>query len=222
MKSPKCFLVIPIFIFFISCKQADAVPYFGIEFLFKESQPINDREIRQLPNKFLGNYISSDSTYLIIKNQVIYYKWSTKNNISFSDFKSLKDSLRIVDNKLFIDDQFVEFRKLKDSIEITNTNYDTIFSISDSNKAKRVKGSIVLNTKDSIFWKIKIMSLNKKTLSLMTLVSDEDLTRLDSLSKVKVQKIDSTKNVFELSKTEFKKMLALKRLGFIQEYKKLD
>jgi hypothetical protein len=116
----------------------------------------------------------------------------------------------------------VEFRKLKDSIEITNTNYDTIFSISDSNKAKRVKGSIVLNTKDSIFWKIKIMSLNKKTLSLMTLVSDEDLTRLDSLSKAKVQKIDSTKNVFELSKTEFKKMLALKRLGFIQEYKKLD
>lgn len=222
MKSPKCFLIIPIVIFFISCKQADPVPYFGVEFLFKETQPINDGEMKQLPNKFLGKYISSDSTYLIIKNQLIYYKWSTKNNISYSDFRSLKDSLRIVDNKIFIDDQFVEFRKLKDSIEITNTNYDTIFSISDSNKAKRIRGSIVLNIKDSIYWKLKIISINKKTLSLMTLVSDEDLTRLDSLSKVKVQKIDSTKNVFELSKTEFKKMLALKRLGFIQEYKKLD
>jgi hypothetical protein len=56
----------------------------------------------------------------------------------------------------------------------------------------------------------------------MTLVSDDDLTRIDSLSKIKVQKIDSTRNVIELSKTEFKKMLTLKNLGHIQEYKKLD
>lgn len=56
----------------------------------------------------------------------------------------------------------------------------------------------------------------------MTLVSEEDLTRLDSLSKNKVQKIDSTKNVIELSKSEFKRMLTLKKLGYIQEYEKLE
>lgn len=175
-----------------------------------------------MPNKFIGNYINQDSTYLIIENQVIYYKWRTKNNISFSEFNSLKDSLKIVDNKIYFDDEFVEYRKLKDSVEITNTNYDTLFSISDFNKAKRIKCLIVLNTKESIYWKIKVLSLNKSTLNLMTLVSEEDLTRLDSLSKNKVQKIDSTKNVIELSKSEFKRMLTLKKLGYIQEYEKLE
>lgn len=44
MKSSRCFIIIPILLFFISCKQAD-VSYYGIEFLFKETQPINDREL---------------------------------------------------------------------------------------------------------------------------------------------------------------------------------
>jgi hypothetical protein len=123
---------------------------------------------------------------------------------------------------LFDSKKFFDFRKVKDSIEITDTYYDTIFSISDFNKVNRIKGAIVLNAKDSIYWKIKILSLDKKNLKLMTLVSDDDLTRIDSLSKIKVQKIDSTRNVIELSKTEFKKMLTLKNLGHIQEYKKLD
>lgn len=222
MKSSKYFLLILVFIFFISCKQADAVPYFGIEFLFKETQPINDRELRCLPNRFIGNYINQDSTYLIINDKIIYFKWVTKKHISFSDFDSIKDSLRIVKNRIYYDTIFFEFRKLKDSIEITNIYYDTIFSFSDSNKAKRINGLVVLNTKDSIYWKLNILSLNKKKLNLTTLVSDEDLERIDSLSKFKIQKIDSTKNVIELSKTEFKKMLSLKKLGHIQEYKKLD
>jgi hypothetical protein len=222
MKSSKYFLLIPVLIFFISCKQADAVPYFGIEFLFKETQPINDRELSYLPNKFIGNYINQDSTYLIINDKIIYCKWVTKNQISFSEFDSLKDSLRIVQNRIYFDNNFFEFRKLKDSIEISKIYYDTIFSFSDSNKAKRISGLVVLNTKDSIYWKLKILSLNKKTLNLITLVSDEDLERIDSLSKIKVQKIDSTKNLIELSKLEFKKMLSLKKLGYIQEYKKLD
>ena len=42
------------------------------------------------------------------------------------------------------------------------------------------------------------------------------------IKKIKEQKIDSTKNVIQLSKTEFKKMLTLKNLGYTQEYKKLD
>lgn len=222
MKSSKCFFIILILIFFISCKKVEAVPDFGIDFLFKESQPINDCELNHLPNKFIGNYINQDSTFLILGKKVIYYKWITKNNISFSEFNSLKDSLKIIGNKIFFDNEFVEFRKLKDSVEIIDTNFDTLFSISDSNKAKRIKGSIILNTKDSVYWKIKVLTLNKSTLSLRTLVSEEDLTRLDSLSKIKVQKIDSTKNIIELSKTEFKKMLALKKLGYIQEFKKLE
>lgn len=209
---------------FFSCKQAEAVPDFGIDFLFKEPQPINDREIKHIPNRFVGSYINQDSTYLIITDKVICNKWITRNNISLSEFESVKDSVKIIGNRMYLFDskKFFDFRKVKDSIEIKDTYYDTIFSISDFNKVNRIKGAIVLNAKDSIYWKIKILSLDKKNLKLMALVSDDDLTRIDSLSKIKVQKIDSSRNVIELSKTEFKKMLTLKNLGHIQEYKKLD
>ena len=224
MKPTKYFLLILVFVSFVSCKQAEAVPYFGIDFLFKESQPINHSELKHFPNKFIGSYINQDSTYLIITDKLIYNKWINRNYISLSEFDSVKDSVKIVGNKMYLLDskKFLDFRKVKDSIEITDTYYDTIFSISDYNKANRIKGAIVINTKDSIYWKIKILSLDRKNLKLMTLVSEDDLERIDSLSKIKVQKIDSTKNVIQLSKTEFKKMLTLKNLGHTQEYKKLE
>ncbi|QBZ98716.1 hypothetical protein [Flavobacterium sangjuense] len=222
MKSSKCFLVISLFTLFISCKQADAVPYYGIDFLFKAPQPIDDREVNHLPNRFIGNYTNQDSTNLIIENKTVYYKWKTKNNISFSEFDSIKDSLRILENRIYFDDKFVEFRKLKDSVEITDVNYDTIFSISDFQKVKRIKNSIVFSTKDSIYWKMKILTLDNNRLTIKTLVSDEDLKRMDSLSKIKAQKLDSTKIIVQLSKKEFKKMLTLKRFGYDQNFKKTD
>lgn len=222
MKSTKCFLVITLFILFFSCKQVDAVPYYGIDFLFKAPQPIDDREINHFPYRFIGNYTNQDSTNLIIEDKTVYYKWKTKNNISFSAFDSIKDSLKVVENRIYFDTKFVEYRKLKDSIEITDINYDTIFSISSFQKAKKVKNSIIFSTKDSIYWNIKILTLDHNKLILKTLVSDEDLIRMDSLSKIKAQKIDSTKIIVQLSKKEFKKMLTLKRFGFDQDFKKID
>lgn len=223
MKPTKYFLLLLSLLLLVNCKQREA-EYFGIDFLFKESQPINDRELKHFPNKFIGSYINQDSTYLIITEKLIYNKWVNRNYISLSEFDSVKDSVKIIGNKMYSLDnkKFFDFRKVKDSIEITDTYYDTIFSISDFNKANRIKGVIVLNTKDTIYWKIKVLSLDRKNLKLMTLVSDDDLARIDSLSKIKVKKIDSTRNVIELSKTEFKKMLTLKNLGHTQEYKKLD
>ena len=64
--------------------------------------------------------------------------------------------------------------------------------------------------------------MDRKNLKLMTLVSEDDLARIDSLSKIIVQRIDSSRIVIQLSKAEFKKMLTLKNLGHTQEYKKLD
>jgi hypothetical protein len=155
---------------------------------------------------------------------LIYKKWINRNYISLSEFDSIKDSVKIIGNRIYPLDskKFLDFRKVKDSIEITDTYYDTIFSISDLNKVNRIKGAIVLNTKDSIYWKIRILSLDKMNLKLMALVSEDDLARIDSLSKIKVLKIDSIRNVIQLSKAEFKKMLTLKNLGHTQEYKKLD
>lgn len=222
MKYSICLFFISISCFFVSCKQIDAVPYCGIEFLFKEPQPIQERNLNYFPNKFRGSFINQDSTYLIIEDKVVYYKWLDKNNLSFSEFESLKDSMTVSGNKLYYGNQYIEYRKLKDSIEIMDSRYDTLFSFTNSNKAKKVKNSLVLNFKDSIYWKIKVLTFDTTKVSIMDFYSEEDLRRLDSLTVTKSQKIDSIRNVFHLSKSEFKKMLHLKKLGFIQDFKRLN
>ena len=114
MKPTNYFLLILVFVSFVSCKQAEA-ECFGIDFLFKESQPINDRELKHFPNKFIGSYINQDSTYLIITDKLIYNKWINRNYISLSEFDSVKDSVKIVGNKMYLLDskKFFDFRKAK-------------------------------------------------------------------------------------------------------------
>ena len=202
MKPTKYFLLILVFVSFVSCKQAEAVPYFGIDFLFKESQPINDSELKHFPNKFIGSYINQDSTYLIITDKLIYNKWINRNYISLSEFDSVKDSVKIVGNKMYLLDskKFFDFRKVKDSIEITDTYYDTIFSISDYNKANRIKGAIVINTKDSIYWKIKILSYSGFILTSLYFTFLINLFVFSMFSKVIIFSISIVINIFSNDK----------------------
>ena len=117
-----------IFLFFISsCKRAES-PVYETEFLFKVPQPENDGEISSFSNRFIGNYISDDSTYLIVNKTNILHKSIYKSYLNYSKFESLRDSLRIVDNKIFFEgEKYITFRKLKDSIEISDIRYDYFF-----------------------------------------------------------------------------------------------
>ena len=204
-----------------SCKNISEVPT-ETDFSFSQKQPINGSKINHFPKNLIGYYMNIDSTYLIVTNKEFIYKWIRKNNTSLEDFEKIKDSSKIVGNKVYFKNDFFEFRKLKDSIEITSMNYDTIFSISENQIAKKIRRSIVLNTKDSIFWKIKIVNLNKNILTIKSLTSFNDLNRIDSLLKTKVQKIDSTRNIIQLTRKELKNMLKLEKFGYDQNFRKID
>ena len=165
--------------------------------------------------------MDKDSIFLIISKKDIYYKRVNKNKISFNLFDSIKDSLKIVSNRIYLKaDQFIEYRKLKDSIEITDNSYDTIFSISSQQRAKKINKTIILNTLDSIYWNTEYFKFEKNILIIKKLYSYDDLKRIDSLSKIKSIKIDSTKNRIQLSRKEFRKMLSLKNLGYDRVFKK--
>jgi hypothetical protein len=66
------------------------------------------------------------------------------------------------------------------------------------------------------------MTFNKNNLQLKDIYSLNDLRRIDSISEIKSVKIDSTKNLFQLSKREFKSMLVLKNFGFEKSYRKVN
>jgi hypothetical protein len=220
----KLSLLLVLFVLLVSCKQlaSEAVPS-GNNFFFENPQPINDSELSSIPNKFQGTYMNSDSLYLNITNNIIFYERETKISFHKNQVDSLKEYFDVVDGKYISKDKKEVFnsKKVGDSIEFASKNMDTIFKFSDSQKAKRVNGQLVLNQKDSIYWKAKILIFNKNILIVKQLYSDNDLKRMDSITKIHSKKIDSLSYIISPSRLEFKRFSKVKNFGFDSKFVKV-
>ncbi|MEZ0181543.1 hypothetical protein AB9T89_04805 [Flavobacterium oncorhynchi] len=209
----------------ISCKKADlAAESGGLAFCFENPQPINDSELNSFPSKFKGLYMTSDSTFLRIDEDRIFKEYYFKFRIHKQKLDSLKSEFDIVDGELISKDtkfKFEVFRK-GDSIELSRKDVDTLFRLSYNHKVKRINGQLVLSTRDSVFWKIKMMSLEKNVLKIKSIYLPDDLNKLDSVTAIKAKVIDSVSYLIKPTRKEFKSILKIKNLGYDQEYKKVS
>ncbi|KRD09938.1 hypothetical protein ASE21_09440 [Flavobacterium sp. Root901] len=109
-----------------------------------------------------------------------------------------------------------------DSIELIQKQIDTLFRFSLYNKAKRIDGQLILSRKDSIFWTSQFLSIQNNTIKFKRLCEEKDLRKLDSVTKTKGKMLDSTSYLVKPTRSEFKKILKIKNLGFDREYKKIS
>jgi len=218
----KSALLFVLAVLFFSCKQNE-VPADGNNFYFENPQPINDSELRAIPNKFKGIYRNVDSLYLNITNDIIFSERETKFRFHKNEIDSLKQFFDVVDGKYISKNEKEIFnsKKVGDSIEFSSKYIDTIFKFSESQKVKRINGCLVLNQKDSIYWKVKLMTLNKNTLTIRQLYSDDDLKRMDSITKTHSKKIDSLSYIISPSRSEFKRFSKLENFGFDSKFVKV-
>ena len=207
---------------FLSCKRAEEAPS-GLSFYFENPQPINDAELSKIPTKFQGLFMNSDSIYLNIKDNIILKESYDKFRFHKNEFDSIKLNFDKVGDKYIskFNKDVYEAKYLKDSIEFSNKQIDTFFMFSNTQKAKRFDGQLVLNYKDSIYWKVKPIRLEKNMLTIKYIYSEEDLKRIDSLTNVKSTMLDSSSFIIKPSRNEFKRILNLKHLGSDIEYKKI-
>jgi hypothetical protein len=208
---------------FLSCKKAEGVPS-GLGFYFEIPQPINDSELSKIPNKFLGLFMNSDSTYVNVQENIILKEYYDKFRFHKREFDSIKLDFDKVGDKYIskLNSTIFECKYLKDSIEFSNKRIDTFFIFSNTQKAKRFDGQLVLNYKDSSYWTIKSIRLENNNLKIKYIYSEEDLKRIDSLTKVKSTMIDSSSFIIKPSRNEFKGILNLKKLGGEFEYRKVS
>ncbi len=197
-----------------SCKKQEAVPV-GNNFYFENPQPINDSDLSLIPNKFQGIYINTDSVYVNIKKDVIYKEYRTK----FRFHKNKIDSLNQYFDKV---EEVYNSKLIGDSIELTIIDRDTVFVFSDFQRAKRINGNLVLSQKDSVYWKIKLLTLNRNKLIIKELYSDSDLIKMDSITKVHSRRIDSFAFIITPKRKEFKNFFKLKNFGYDQEYNRMS
>lgn len=221
----KIILLVTVICALYSCKEVNLEMELpdGNTYYFENPQPINDSELKSIPTKFHGLYMNSDSVYININRNVITVDLFSKYKIPNTDLDSLKVDFDISNNEIISKKEKVKFsfRKLKDSIEVVNKDTDTIFNFSDSQKMKRINGNLVISKKDSIYWKIKLLTFNENSLVLKQLYAEEDLKKMDSITKIKAKKIDSITFIITPTRAEFKQFFKLKDFGHDIEFKRI-
>lgn len=219
----KYFLVLILLLVIASCKKAEAPADEGFNLFFENPQPINDSELSKIPNKFRGLFIDSDSNYINIKENLILNEYYNKFKIHKNMLDSLKNEFDFVGNQYIFkfNNYAYDYRYLGDSIELSNKQIDTFFIFSNTEKAKRFNGQLVLNFKDSIFWKVKSLRLEKNALKITYLYSNDDLRRMDSITKIKSAAIDTASFISKPSRNEFKRILNLKNIGYQGNYNRV-
>ena len=217
----KIFLIFVLILVLASCKKEEAFSVDGFLFYFEKSQPINDSELNSFPSKFKGLYVGKDSIFIRIEESRILREYYYKFKVDRQKMDSLRSEYDLVDGDLITKDTKDKFKVYKkgDSIEFVKKNIDTLFRLSYNQKLKRINGQLVLNTRDSVFWKIRIISLEKNILRFKDIYLPEDLKKLDSLTAIKGKMLDSLSYLIKPTRREFKNILKLKHFGGDREYK---
>lgn len=220
----KIILILVLIIVLTSCRKADAPACEDcLAFYFENPQPDNDSELTGFPAKFKGLYMNSDSIFIRIEEDRILRESYFKIRIHKNELDSLKQEFDIENHQLIEKETHKKLDLLVkgDSLEIVSKDIDTIFRFSLNNKAKRINGQLVLSRRDSIFWTIQTVALEKDILKMRHIYLEEDLKKLDSVTVIKGKILDSISYLIKPTRREFKDILKIKKLGTDQEYDKV-
>lgn len=206
-------------IIFCSCKEIPAEN----SLYFTEAQPISDSQLKKIPSKFTGIYFMKDSVFLNINKSMIAYQYDYDVKIHENQMDSLKDEIIFKENKFFLKstDEVLKSKKIGDSISLNLKYLDTIFAFSKKNIAKRINGKLILSTKDSVYWRIKILTLDENTIKIQELYADSDLKIFDSICNIKGEQIENSNVLVQPTRSEFAKILKVEGLGIERRFKKL-
>lgn len=204
-----------------SCKKANSPADENVLY-YEQPQPIHDAELSQIPLKFRGVFVNSDSVYLTISGKMILREFDRKFRIHKTELDSLKQEFDMKNDKYFFKGDHRAFvsKNIGDSIEFMHTELDTVFVFSNTQKAKRFNGKLVLNYKDSLYWAVNTIDLTKNVLHWKTMGTKDDVRRMDSLTQRKSILINSLTYLSKPTRNEFKTFINLKRLQSDEEFKK--
>lgn len=213
----KKLIIITVIFSFLSCGKKIEEGPIETFFYFESPQPVNDSELRSLPSKFRGKYFINDDIELTITDKEIYHTYFEDGRLAKSSLDSLKDVVKYNNNKLiWLDDNkrlVYDAKEEKDSIYYFRKRLDTVFSFSERQKAKRINGQLVLSTRDSVFWDVKILSLEKDSLKWKYFCCKTDYEVLKPIVKDITVNADTSVVHIKPMRREFRKILSLNTLA---------
>ncbi|HEX8575094.1 MAG TPA: hypothetical protein VF677_02260 [Flavobacterium sp.] len=191
----------------------------AVNLLFNSPQPVNSSELRKFPSKYRGTYLNSDALLLKINENEMVTEEDCKFKIHKNFLDSLKNEIDVADGNRV--GKAYGIKHIGDSIVCIYKVVDTLFSFSNQQKLKIVGKHLILNTIDSVFWKVKIISFSKDIVEMKDLGFEEDLYQLDSISTIKSKKIDAVSYLLSPSGREFKTFVKLKNRNSATTFRKI-
>lgn len=162
---------------------------------FKTPQPEGGRNEGQLPARYRGRYLDTNSNLLTIDKKYIvlktYFETSyTKTNIDHSKKYYVKD-LFLIERST---GEKYPYKMRNDTLFVRKFDVDTLFRLSKNNIARKFRGNLILNFKEDDKWRVEALSLDKLVLKHRTFDSKDLLDKLSTISDSEVF-TDSTKKV---------------------------
>ncbi|MDI9310718.1 MAG: hypothetical protein QM535_10925 [Limnohabitans sp.] len=180
-------LILTISVLLLSCRDK-AVEFPDLGIYFNATQPANVSEISSIPREFRGIYMSSDSVFIRVLKDKILYEDSDCFKIHKNALDSLKNDFTVFEDRWvskILKDTF-RIKTFKDSILFRSKKIDTFYIFSKNSKMIKIGKHLVINSKDSIFWRVNILTLEKKSLFVNYVGSNPfELERFDSITKIK-------------------------------------
>ena len=204
----------------LSCKQS-GWNHTMIDFYFDVPQPAGKTELGDIPKKFRGSYTLGDSL-LVVSNKLITSQYTLKS-VEHKDIlkDSVKEKFSYKKGKLYTGGLIYDVTEKNDSLYISLKTTDTLFMLSNDHKAKQVSNALILNRRDSIYWKMSFLTLKKDSLKWTYPNFKTDYTALQPIVKNMTIDNDTTVIYLKPSRKEFKKITDLKNFGTTLRYKRL-
>jgi len=212
----KKFIIAVVSLVLFSCKE-HKIEEVSTYFYFDSPQPVNDSELNSFPPKFRGVYAYKDMQ-MHIEKKFIYNSYREELKVAKTTLDSMKDIITYKEgNRVVIKaGKYIEEYNMKDegdSLYLYRWRNDTVFRFSPTQKAKRVNGQLVLSTKDSIYWQVRMLSIKKDTLSWKYFTSIHDYIALKPIVKDMSINADTTQVHIKPTRKEFTKILLLDSLA---------
>jgi len=210
--------------------------FFGILFLltacidntvyFKTPQPEGGKNEGQLPARYRGRYLDTNSNLLTIDKKYIVLK--TYFEMTYTKTKIEHSKKYYIDNQFLVERATMEkyaFKMRNDTFFVRKYDLDTLFSLSKNNIARKFRGNLILNYKKDNKWRVEALSLDKLVLKHRTFDSKDLLDKLATISDSEVF-TDSTKKVvvgqvLTPTKKQLVNIITQNDTLLINEYKKI-
>ena len=153
------------------------------EVLFDQPQPPKSVNLKNIPQRLRGTYLSKkDSGLLIITERTIYWTSNLKHKMPASKI----DSGYVLQGDSLVNmatHEKLPVKRMGDSILVEQKNSDTLFRMSTKNILRKFRGYYFLNKAYKKEWEVDKLSLSKGILTIGSISTSEDLSKLNEIKE---------------------------------------